>query len=127
MSSRLVTSFALVGVAAAGLLARDVLPAGVGGPLGDALYATLVVLAVVMLRPRTSPVVAALVGFAVCVVLELFQATGVPAALAEHWPPVRLVLGTTFWAPDLLRYAAGAVLGGLLCAVLARAGRGRTP
>lgn len=25
------------------------------------------------------------------------------------------VLGTTSWAPDLLRYAAGAALGGVLC------------
>ncbi|WP_278186782.1 hypothetical protein [Myceligenerans salitolerans] len=25
------------------------------------------------------------------------------------------MLGTTSWAPDLLRYAAGAALGGVLC------------
>ncbi|KAA1424438.1 DUF2809 domain-containing protein [Mumia zhuanghuii] len=128
MSSRRVTSFALVGVVVGGLLARAALPAPVGGPVGDALYATLVVLLVVVLRPRTSPPVAVAVGFAVCVAVELFQLTGVPAALADRWPPVRLVLGTTFWAQDLLRYAVGAALGGVLCAVVARAGsRGTDP
>jgi D-alanyl-D-alanine carboxypeptidase len=120
MSLRTRTSLAIVGVVVAGLAARAVLPASVGGPVGDALYATLVVLLVVLVRPRTSPVVAASVGFVVCVGIELFQLTGVPAELADRWPPVRLVLGTTFWAPDLLRYAVGAVVGGLVCAVVAR-------
>ena len=122
MSPRTLTVLGAAGVVVAGLGARAVLPAPVAGPVGDALYATLVVLLVVAVRPRTSPPAAVVVGFAVCVVIELFQLTGVPVALAERVPVVRLVLGTTFWAPDLLRYAIGAALGGLLCAIVAPAG-----
>lgn len=116
MSSRIAISVAVLGVVAAGLAARVVAPAPLAGPLGDTLYATVVVLVVVAVRPRTSPLVATLVGFAVCVAVELFQLTGVPAAMAERVPAARLVLGTTFWAPDLLCYAVGAALGGVLCA-----------
>ncbi|MBE1875248.1 DUF2809 domain-containing protein [Myceligenerans sp. TRM 65318] len=104
-------------VVLAGLGARAALPGVVGGPVGDALYATLVVLLVVLVRPRTSPVAAALAGFAVCLAIELFQLTGIPVAVAERFPLARIVLGTTFWAPDLLRYAAGAALGGVLCRI----------
>ena len=34
----------------------------------------------------------------VCVTIEPFQLTGLPAELGESWPPLRLVLGTTFGA-----------------------------
>ncbi|QMW65983.1 DUF2809 domain-containing protein [Mumia sp. ZJ1417] len=118
MSPRTAMSVAIFGVVAAGLAARAVLPAPIAGPAGDALYATLVVLLVVAVRPTTPPPVAALVGFAVCVAVELFQLTGIPVAVAEHVPAARLVLGTTFWAPDLLRYAVGAAVGGVLCSVV---------
>lgn len=103
-----------------GLGGRALLPGPVGGPVGDALYATLVVVLVLLVRPRTSPVVAAATGFAICLAIELFQLTGIPVAVAERFPPARLVLGTTFWAPDLLRYAVGAALGGVLCRAVAR-------
>jgi hypothetical protein len=112
-------------VVLAGLAARAALPPALGGPVGDALYATLVVVLVVLVRPRTAPAVAALTGLALCVAVELFQLTGVPAALGAWWPPARLVLGTTFWAPDLLRYAVGAAAGWGLCAALRAAGRDR--
>ncbi|MFP3714199.1 DUF2809 domain-containing protein [Puerhibacterium sp. TATVAM-FAB25] len=114
-------------VVVAGLGARAALPPALGGPAGDALYATLVVVLVVLLRPRTAPAVAAAVGLALCVAVELFQLTGVPATLADRWPLARLVLGTTFGAPDLLRYAAGAAAGWVLCAGLRAAGRRRAP
>lgn len=107
-------------VVVCGLGARAVLPDGVGGPLGDALYATLVVLLVVLIRPTTTPPVAALVGLGCCTAIELFQLTGVPVEIAAHVPAARLVLGTTFWAPDLLRYTAGAALAYALLAILRR-------
>lgn len=123
MSLRALTSCVVLGVVAVGLGARASLPSPLAGPTGDVLYATLVVLLVAVVRPRTQPLVAAAVGFTVCVAVELLQLTGVPAALAERVPAVRLVLGTTFWAPDLLLYAVGAVLGGVLCVLVARGGR----
>jgi threonine/homoserine/homoserine lactone efflux protein len=124
---RLVSGLAAVLVVLAGLGARAALPPALGGPLGDALYATLVVLAVVLVRPRTAPAAAAPAGLALCAAVELFQLTGAPAALAERWPLVRLVLGTTFWAPDLLRYAGGAALGWALCEALRAAAARRRP
>ncbi|GAA1860131.1 DUF2809 domain-containing protein [Myceligenerans crystallogenes] len=126
---RAVTALLLGGVVAAGLGARAVLPGAVGGPLGDALYATLVVLLIVFVRPRTSPAAAALAGFAICLAIELFQLTPVSAVVVAGFPPARYVLGTTFWAPDLVCYAAGAALGGILCRSATRRGaaRGRVP
>lgn len=123
MTSRPAAGLAAAVVVLAGLGAR----AGLPPALGDALYATLVVLLVVLVRPRTAPAPAALAGLALCAGVELFQLTGVPAELAARWPLVRLALGTTFWAPDLLRYAVGAALGWGLCAALrAAAGRNRS-
>ncbi|GAB3163985.1 hypothetical protein GCM10027059_19250 [Myceligenerans halotolerans] len=108
-----------IAVVLGGLGSRAVLPDVLGGPIGDALYATLVVLVVLLVRPRTSSAVAALTGFAICLAIELIQLTGIPVAVAERFPPARLVLGTTFWAPDLLCYAVGAALGGVLGRVAA--------
>ncbi|MFD6175815.1 MULTISPECIES: DUF2809 domain-containing protein [unclassified Isoptericola] len=102
-----------------GLGARLLLPDAVGGPLGDALYATLVVLLVALLRPRTAPVVAAAVGLAVSAAVELAQLTDVPAQIVARVPEARFVLGTTFVASDLAWYAAGAAAGGALLALVA--------
>ncbi|MFC8730893.1 DUF2809 domain-containing protein [Luteimicrobium sp. NPDC057192] len=124
MRPRLVLLLVALAVVLAGLGARALLPSVLGGPAGDALYATLVVVLVALVRPTTPVWLAATVGFGLCVLVELFQLTGVPATLAAHWPPVRLALGTTFAATDLLRYAVGALVGGLACApVTARARR----
>jgi hypothetical protein len=105
-------------VVLAGLAARAVLPPALGGPAGDALYATLVVVLVAVVRPATPAWLAASLGLGVCALVEVVQLTGVPATLAHHWPPARLVLGTTFAATDLVRYALGALLGGALCALV---------
>ena len=107
-------------VVLAGVGARAVLPAAAGGPAGDALYATLVVVLAALVRPSAPTWALAGAGFAVCVAIELFQLTGVPATLGEHWPPARLALGTTFAATDLVRYAAGAAVGGGLVALALR-------
>jgi D-alanyl-D-alanine carboxypeptidase len=114
-------------VVLAGLGARALLPATLGGPAGDALYATLVVVLVALVRPGAPAWVTATVGFAVCVAVELFQLTGVPAALADAWPPLRLALGTTFAAIDLVRYAVGALVGGAVCALVVTRARRSSP
>lgn len=50
----------------------------------------------------------------VCALIELFQLTPYPAQWGAQWPPLRLVLGTTFNAWDLPAYLGGAVGAGLL-------------
>ncbi len=102
----------------AGLAAREVLPAGVAGPVGDGLYAVLVVLLVALVRPRTTPVVAGTVALVVCVAIELSHLTPYPAAVLERLPQARYVLGTTFVATDLAWYALGAAVGSVLLAVV---------
>lgn len=92
---------------ALGLGIRAFVDAAWAGPAGDMLYAALVSLVIAFLllrRPRWQVGVAALV---VCWAIELFQATGVPADLAATWPPIRLLLGTTFVPVDLVSYAVG--------------------
>ncbi|MBC7291704.1 MAG: DUF2809 domain-containing protein [Actinotalea sp.] len=81
---------------------------------GGVAYAVLVVLVLALWRPAAPAVRLALVGLGVCVLVELAQLTGLPAAVVEAVPAARYVLGTTFWAGDLAAYAVGAVLGGLL-------------
>ena len=59
---------------------------------------------------------------ALCALIELFQLTPYPARLGESWPPLQLVLGTTFNAWDLPAYLAGAA-----AACVADGLMGRTP
>ncbi|WP_425956510.1 DUF2809 domain-containing protein [Xylanimonas sp. McL0601] len=120
---RWVVAVLAVLVLTGGLVTRALVPAAVGGPLGDGLYATLVVLFVALVCPRTTPWVAAAAGWAVSAGIEALQATGMPADVVARVPLARYVLGTTFVPLDLVWYAAGAVLGGLLVA-LARADLG---
>jgi hypothetical protein len=96
---------------AAGLSVRSVLGGDLATYAGDALYALLVFWLVLVVAPRTRGWVAAAVAFGVSVAVELFQLTGVPAELGAHSTFARLVLGTTFNAPDLPFYAVGAAVG----------------
>jgi hypothetical protein len=79
---------------------------------GVALWAALVYWLCVVVRPGARRGTVAGVALAISVAVELFQLTPYPAALAARWPPVHLVLGSTFWAPDLLAYLLGV---GLAC------------
>ena len=103
-----------VGAAAVVLVAGLAVRAAVGGPVGQhagtALYAALVYAGVLVLRPRTSPVVAAVTATGFCWAVELFQLTGVPAALSARSTLARLVLGMHFDPADLAWYPAGALL-----------------
>lgn len=75
---------------------------------GDALYTVLVHALVVLAVPRVRPMGAAAVAFGFSCAVELLQLTGVPADLAARSGLARLVLGSTFNAPDLAWYAVGA-------------------
>lgn len=108
--SRFVAALAGVAVTVVGLVVN----ASVAGPTGDVvgggLYAVLMYLGVLFVAPRIHPVVGAAVAFGLCALIELFQLTGVPAALAGWFPPIRLVLGTTFVAADLVAYLGGVIV-----------------
>lgn len=96
------------------------MPGAVQGPVGDGLYAVLVYLLLALLAPRARPLVVGGVAWAACAAVELAQLTGVPAAVVGLWDPARWVLGTTFHAPDLAWYAAGAALAAVVDAAVAR-------
>ena len=82
----------------------------VADPVGDALYAALVVAVLVVVVPRARSVTVAGVAFAICAAVELAQLTGIPAAVVDAVPVARYALGTTFVAVDQLEYAVGAGL-----------------
>jgi len=123
--SRLGLALTAVAVIAAGLAVRALGPDVAAKPAGDALYAVLVVVLVALVRPTARTWVVAAVAWAVCAAIELAQLTGVPARLTEAWWPARLVLGTTFHAPDLVWYAVGAALAAGADAWVGRRARSR--
>ncbi|TXS21218.1 DUF2809 domain-containing protein [Streptomyces sp. ms191] len=96
---------------AAGLGIRSAASGVVAKYAGDALYTVLVLTLVVLIAPRVRPAVAAGIALGFSVAVEFFQLTGAPAELAARSTPARLVLGTSFNAPDLLWYAIGAAVG----------------
>ncbi|MBL1289337.1 DUF2809 domain-containing protein [Streptomyces sp. For3] len=108
LAAALVTVAAGLGVRAAA--GGDAAGGDVAKYAGDALYTVLIHTLVVLLAPRVRPLTAAGVALAFSWAVELAQLTGVPADLARHSTVARLVLGSTFNAPDLLWYAVGAAL-----------------
>jgi hypothetical protein len=121
--------------AALGLTALAIVALGLGvrtlfdgtwtGPAGDALYAVLIYLLVAIAMPRTPRALIAAGALAACVLIELLQLTSLPSALGTAWPPVRLVLGTTFGTADLIAYAAGCLLAYTADRLLSAAARSR--
>jgi hypothetical protein len=114
LRSRVAPAVAAVVTVAAGLSVRSVLGGDLAKYAGDALYALLIFWLVLVVAPHARSWVAAIVAFGVSTAVELFQLTGVPAELGAHSALARLVLGTTFNAPDLPFYAVGAALGWVL-------------
>ncbi|MFJ9028007.1 DUF2809 domain-containing protein [Streptomyces sp. NPDC102274] len=96
---------------------------------GDALYTVLVYTLAVLVAPRARPLVAGGVALGFSWAVELFQLTDLPGELAARSVLARLVLGSTFNAPDLLWYAVGALCAGLAHGTVAgwRRGAGRSP
>ncbi|MCL7382062.1 DUF2809 domain-containing protein [Streptomyces sp. 35G-GA-8] len=127
--TRLVAGGAALVTVGAGLGIRGV-GAGTGAVAkygGDALYTVLVYTLVVLVAPRVRPLVAGAVALGFSWAVELLQLTSVPAELAARSVLARLVLGSTFNAPDLLWYAVGALCAWLVHARVARRGAARAP
>ncbi|MGA5252660.1 DUF2809 domain-containing protein [Streptomyces pseudogriseolus] len=114
---RLLAAVVTVG---AGLGLRTVAAGDVAKYGGDALYTLLILTLVVLAAPRMAPARAAGTALAVSWAVELLQLTGLPAELSARSTAARLVLGSTFNAPDLFWYAVGATAGWLVLRVSAR-------
>ncbi|WP_405014171.1 DUF2809 domain-containing protein [Kitasatospora sp. NBC_01539] len=118
---RMVAILAVPVVVAAGLGSRAVFTGDVAKYLGDALYTVLVYTVCVAVIPRIRPRTAAGVAVGFSWAVEFFQLTGLSAEWSMRSGLARLVLGSTFNAPDLLCYVVGA---GAAWAVHGWAGRG---
>ncbi|MEU3660285.1 DUF2809 domain-containing protein [Streptomyces sp. NPDC032940] len=113
---RLTAGAAALLTVAAGAGLRAVSGGDVAKYGGDALYTLLILALVVLVAPRATPWKAAAVALAVSWGVEFLQLTGLPATLSRQSTAARLVLGSTFNAPDLLWYAVGAAAGWLVVA-----------
>ncbi|AIV32253.1 DUF2809 domain-containing protein [Streptomyces sp. R1] len=111
--TRLAAAGAAAVIVGAGLTLRAVATGEVAKYGGDALYTLLLFALVLVAAPRTAPVRAAALALAVSWGVEFLQLTDGPAHLARQSTAARLVLGSTFNAPDLFWYAVGAVTGPL--------------
>lgn len=121
LRGRRATAVAAATTVALGVVATLAVPGLTGDLLGSALYTVLLALLLALVAPRLSALVTAGAATVASVAVELLQLTGLPAAVAEAFPPAAWVLGTTFAATDLLGYLAG----GVAVAVLDRwTGRG---
>lgn len=128
---RLVAAAAALATIVAGLGVHRFAPDGAAGDIaGDVLYALLVYLLAVVIVPRRAVWLPAVLAWAWCTAVELFQLTGLPLAWGDGFWPIMLVLGTVFDARDLVVYTvtvlAAATADRLSGAVPAgaRAGRG---
>ncbi|WP_326767087.1 DUF2809 domain-containing protein [Streptomyces sp. NBC_01591] len=106
--ARAVAAGAAVLTVLAGLGVRAFMDGDLAKYAGDALYTVLICALVAVLAPGARPVVKAGTALAFSWAVELLQLTGVPADLSRHSAVARLVLGSTFNAPDLFWYAVGA-------------------
>lgn len=111
---RLAAAAAALVVVGAGLGLRTLAAGDVAKYGGDALYTVLIVALVVLVAPRARAWKAAATALAVSWVIEFSQLSTVPAELSRHSTAARLVLGSTFNAPDLFWYAVGASAGWLV-------------
>ena len=122
--SRLPIVAAALGVMALGLLARYGLSGWAAKYLGLGLWATMVYVLVVVVRPSMSPLASAAAALAVCWVVEFAQMTPVPAWLSSKHVILRLIFGIGFSAWDLPTYAVGVALGAGVHALVIRVRQG---
>jgi len=102
---------ALIATVALGLLSR-LRPLGwsfYDKSLGDVLYAVAVYLVLALVLYRRSLCLIAPLALVLCLAVESFQATGIPARYA-HLPAVRWLLGTRFSWHDVACYCVGTAL-----------------
>jgi hypothetical protein len=85
--------------------------------LGDVLYTVMVYFFLALGRPSTRPHVLGVAAFGISFVIELFQATGIPARLPRI---LQIVLGTSFAWHDVACYVVGALAVALADAFLIR-------
>ncbi|WP_055574690.1 DUF2809 domain-containing protein [Streptomyces prasinopilosus] len=120
--TRLPAAVAAVAIVGAGLGLRAVAAGDVAKYGGDALYTLLIFALVLLAAPRTATWKAGALALAVSWGVEFSQLSGLPAELSQRSTAARLILGSTFNAPDLFWYAVGALTGWLAVAPR-RAGR----
>jgi hypothetical protein len=108
---RLAMFGAALGFLATALAIRAVAPLGSWAEQssGTALYASMAWAGVRFLGPRLGPFTAGGIALAWCWGAELFQLTGIPAALSADSLAARLVLGAAFDPVDLIWYPLGIV------------------
>lgn len=93
-----------------GLAARFALAGGLADAAGGVFYTALVYVLIALVWPRLEPVRVGCAAFAFSAAIEGLQWTGLAADLVDVWSPLRLVVGTSFVATDLLAYALGAAI-----------------
>jgi uncharacterized protein DUF2809 len=78
--------------------------------LGDVLYAiaAYLFLALVLFRVRRAVII--LLAFGLCIGIECFKTTGIPALLARDHPLVGWLIGTTFSWHNLVCYGVGVAI-----------------
>jgi Protein of unknown function (DUF2809) len=76
---------------------------------GTALYASMVYLAVVFLRPHVKALAAAGISIGICWAVEVLQLTGIPAFLSARSLAARLALGVQFDMTDIFWYPVGVI------------------
>lgn len=111
-SRRLRAAVLLVLIVAAGLATRALPGSMARDVAGDALYALAAYTGLVVLLPRRHPLLLTLVAGGWCVLIEIFQLTGLPARWEAVFPPATLVLGAGFDARDLAVYVVAVLSAG---------------
>ncbi|WP_394831654.1 DUF2809 domain-containing protein [Pendulispora rubella] len=106
-SRRAVAILAAVIVLLVGLAVRKWTGGAFAKYAGVALYGSLIYTLVVAIAPRLAPWRAAAVALGFCWAIEFGQLSSIPASLSKRSMLARLVLGSTFNAPDLFGYAVG--------------------
>jgi hypothetical protein len=92
--------------------------------LGDLVYAIAAYLTLALFLRRSARFIAPL-ALTLCLAVEFFQATGIPAQYAHLL--VRWLIGTTFSWHDIASYFVGVTVGAVLDIWLLRPGRGPRP
>lgn len=101
--------------------------------VGTIAYAGAAVGVIALLLPRRDPssrsgraaaLVPGAIGTGLACAVEIFQLTGIPAALADRFPPIALLLGRSFDPLDLGLLVLGGALATLALSASARGGPG---
>jgi hypothetical protein len=106
--SRLPGAAAALLTVAVGLAVHTYGDGWLAGYVGDALYTVMVHALLMAVRPVIRPAVAACWALGISWTVEFLQLTDIPAQLSAAVPLMRLVVGTTYNAPDLVAYVVGA-------------------